>query len=279
MELPICRTCGVQYDEAHFNPYECKICADERQYIGWDGQRWTTPAELRNEGRRGVVRQEEAEGPWGVGTEPSFAIGQRALLIPGLGGNVLWDSVSYLDDETIAAVTAHGGVAAIAVSHPHYYSSVVEWSAAFGDVPIYLHAAARDWVCRDGNIVFWKGESLEVLPGRTLVNAGVHFNGAPSAPAGEPMRRVQAGHLPRGGSHATRLRTPAAIKAGVAVRAALPRRLAGAGAVPERVRARPACCWPSGGDGEDHPSDRHGPTEVLLHVLDVEPAAVPQRMS
>jgi hypothetical protein len=90
--MPICRTCGVQYDEAHFNPYECKICADERQYIGWDGQRWTTPAELRNEGHRGVVRQDEAEGPWGVGTEPSFAIGQRALLIPGLGGNVLWDS-------------------------------------------------------------------------------------------------------------------------------------------------------------------------------------------
>jgi hypothetical protein len=54
MELPICRTCGVQYDEAHFNPYECKICADERQYVGWDGQRWTTLAELRNEGHRGV---------------------------------------------------------------------------------------------------------------------------------------------------------------------------------------------------------------------------------
>lgn len=54
---------------------------------------------------------------------------------------------------------------------------MVEWSRAFGDVPIYVHAADREWVCRDGNYVFWEGDSHEALPGRTLVNCGVHFAG------------------------------------------------------------------------------------------------------
>ncbi|HEY5985556.1 MAG TPA: MBL fold metallo-hydrolase [Streptosporangiaceae bacterium] len=176
MDLPICRTCGVQYNTTRFDPHECKICADERQYVGWDGQQWTTLAELREEGYRGILREETA-GLWGIGTDPSFAIGQRALLVPGPGGAVMWDSVTYLDDETISAVAERGGIAAIAVSHPHYYSCVVEWSQAFGDVPIYLHAADRDWACRDGNVVFWEGDTLEILPGRTLINCGVHFDG------------------------------------------------------------------------------------------------------
>ena len=52
-----------------------------------------------------------------------------------------------------------GGIKAIAISHPHYYSSMVEWSRAFGGVPIYLHAADRQWVMRpDHAIVFWEGE-------------------------------------------------------------------------------------------------------------------------
>jgi hypothetical protein len=174
--FPICRTCGVQYDDGHFAPDRCKICADERQYIGWDGQQWATLAQLRAEGYRTVVRDEVAGLP-GVGTEPTFAIGQRALLVPGPGGNLLWDSVSYLDDDSVAAVAAHGGIAAIAVSHPHFYSSIVEWSRAFGDVPIYLHTDDRQWVCRDGNIVFWDGDTVEPLPGRTLINCGVHFAG------------------------------------------------------------------------------------------------------
>jgi hypothetical protein len=175
MDAPICLTCGVQYEAAD-RPDICRICADERQYVGWDGQRWATLDELRATGHRGVVRPETSE-LWGVGTEPQIAIGQRALLVPGEGGNVMWDCVSYLDDDTVAAVEHRGGLAAVAVSHPHFYGAMVEWSRAFGDVPIYVHAADRAWVCRDGNVRFWTGDSVEILPGRTLVNCGVHFAG------------------------------------------------------------------------------------------------------
>jgi hypothetical protein len=170
---PICRTCGVQHGAV---ADVCRICADERQYVGWAGQRWATLAELAAEGHRGVVR-EEVPGLYGVGTDPPTAIGQRALLVPGPGGNVLWDCVSYVDEETVAAVRAVGGVSAIAISHPHFFGSMVEWSEAFGGVPIYVHEADREWVCRPGPIEFWSGDTREILPGRTLINCGVHFDG------------------------------------------------------------------------------------------------------
>ena len=55
---------------------------------------------------------------------------------------------------------ALGGSAAIAISHPHYYASMVDWSRAFGGVPIYLHAADRPWVMRpDPAIVLWEGDT------------------------------------------------------------------------------------------------------------------------
>jgi len=183
-DAPICRTCGVQYDEA---PDVCRICADERQYVGWKGQRWTSAAELTAEGHRGVVRPEGAGGIHGVGADPSTFIGQRALLVPGAGGNVLWDCVSIVDDETVEAVRALGGISAIALSHPHFYGSMVEWSEAFGGVPIYVHEADREWVCRPGHVVHWSGDTHEVLPGRTLVNCGVHFDGGTVLHAGDSL--------------------------------------------------------------------------------------------
>jgi len=175
MTFPICTTCGVQHDEAHFDLEHCAICTDERQYVGWGGQRWTTLEDMAEAHYRAMVRPEGELT--GIGTEPSFAIGQRALLVPGSGGNVLWDCVSYVDSDAIAAVHEQGGIAAIAISHPHFYGSAVSWSEAFGNAPIYVHSADREWVRRDGNFLFWDGDVREILPGRTLINAGVHFPG------------------------------------------------------------------------------------------------------
>lgn len=169
---PICVTCGVQYGAPREN---CPICDDERQYVGWGGQRWTSLAEVRA-GRRGVLR-EEGPGVVGIGAEPSTAIGQRALLVRAETGNVLWDCITHLDDDLVAEVTALGGISAIAVSHPHFYGSMVEWARAF-DAPVYIHSADRQWVARpDDAVRFWHGDTLEIAPGLTLVNAGVHFAG------------------------------------------------------------------------------------------------------
>ncbi|CAN5839058.1 hypothetical protein BH24ACT3_BH24ACT3_02270 [soil metagenome] len=172
-ELPICRTCGVQYGAPRL---DCPICEDERQYVGWDGQEWTTLAELRAAGHRGRI-EEEGPGIVGIGTEPAIAIGQRALLVQTSSGNVLWDMITQLDDDLIARVEDLGGVSAIAISHPHFYGSMIEWAHAF-DAPVFIHAADQGWVARpDDSVVFWEGDTKEIADGLTLINAGVHFAG------------------------------------------------------------------------------------------------------
>ncbi len=176
MPYSICVTCGTQFPESDQPPEHCPICEDERQYIGWDGQQWTTLDDLRRD-HHNVLKPEEPNLT-GIGTEPTFAIGQRALLIQAPGGNILWDCITLIDDATIQAVQALGGISAIAISHPHYYSCMVEWSHAFGNIPIYLHAGDRQWVKRpDPVIQFWEGETCSLGDGLTLINCGGHFEG------------------------------------------------------------------------------------------------------
>jgi glyoxylase-like metal-dependent hydrolase (beta-lactamase superfamily II) len=171
----ICTTCGTQFAETGQPPEKCDICEDERQFVGWNGQQWTTLDDLR-ESHRIVVRLEEAS-LYGIGMEPSFAIGQRALLITHPEGNILWDCIPLLDNGLVKMVKGIGGISAIAISHPHYYASMVEWSRAF-DCPIFLHVADRQWVMRpDAAIEFWDRETKEISPGLTLIRCGGHFEG------------------------------------------------------------------------------------------------------
>jgi hypothetical protein len=172
----ICSTCGTQYAEAAQPPSECTICQDERQYVKVTGQQWTTLEKLRVTNRL-AIRSEEP-GLIGIGIEPQFAIGQRVLLVRTAKTNVLWDCSSLIDNSLVEMVKGLGGISAIAISHPHYYSSMVEWSRAFGGVPIYLHAADKKWVMRpDPAIVFWEGETRLLGDGLTLVHCGGHFEG------------------------------------------------------------------------------------------------------
>ena len=71
MENFICKTCGVEYAESETPPVRCPICEDPRQYVGWEGQQWTTMAQLKTDGYKNDVRQEEPS-LIGVGITPSF---------------------------------------------------------------------------------------------------------------------------------------------------------------------------------------------------------------
>jgi glyoxylase-like metal-dependent hydrolase (beta-lactamase superfamily II) len=143
------------------------ICEDSRQYVGWQGQRWTTLEEL-GASHRADIRDDH--GLRGIGCAPSFAIGQRALVVE----DVLWDCVPLLDGMAEAA----GDLRAIAVSHPHYYTTFVEWSRAFGGIPVHLHADDREWITRpDPCVQVWEGEELDLGDGLTLLRLGGHFVG------------------------------------------------------------------------------------------------------
>jgi hypothetical protein len=174
MDRFICVTCGTQFPDSEVAPASCPVCTDPRQYVPQGGQQWTTSPELAAD-HENLIRD---EGDLvGIGTEPPFAIGQRALMVPFGDSNLLWDCISLLDDVTAQEVDRRGGLAGIAISHPHYYSSMVEWAQLF-DCPIYLHAADAEWVMRpDPAIQHWEGEVKELGHGLTLIRGGGHFPG------------------------------------------------------------------------------------------------------
>ncbi len=171
----ICATCGTQHAPAAAPPATCVICEDPRQWVPAGGQQWTTMDALAR--RHAIGWREVTPGLLGCGMFPDFGIAQRALLLRTPAGNVLWDCLALIDPATIAIVKALGGIDAIAISHPHYYASMVDWARAF-DCPVLLHAADRRWVMRpDPAIRFWEGETHAVLPGVTLHRLGGHYAG------------------------------------------------------------------------------------------------------
>jgi glyoxylase-like metal-dependent hydrolase (beta-lactamase superfamily II) len=132
---------------------------------------------MQKEGFHTIFKEHEP-GLIGIGTEPKFAIGQRALLVKTLAGNVLWDCISYLDDQTAEEIERLGGIQAITISHAHYYTTMVDWAERF-DAPIYLHEFNRQWVMRPSERVqFWSGDQLKLMDDITVVRLGGHFPGS-----------------------------------------------------------------------------------------------------
>jgi hypothetical protein len=173
----ICMACGTQYPPSEAPPETCPICVDERQFVPASGQSWTTLERLQK--THSNKFRELAAGLITIETTPAFGINQRAILARTPAGNVLWDCIALLDDATIDLLKGLGGVIAIAISHPHYYTTMVEWSRALGGVPIFLHTADRQWVMRpDPAVRFWDGDSKSIADGLTLVRLGGHFEGA-----------------------------------------------------------------------------------------------------
>jgi bifunctional non-homologous end joining protein LigD len=189
--IPVARVQAMHEAESADPPAHCAICDDERQYVGPDGQRWTTLDEMRGRFHNTLVELEP--GLVRIVTEPEFAIGQYAFLVCTPFGNVLWDCLSHLDEETVTAVRSLGGIDAIAISHPHFYASCVEWSHAFNDAPIFLSAADSAHVMRPGPaIVSFTGDEVEPIPGVRVLRLGGHFHGAAALlwPAGAEGRGV-----------------------------------------------------------------------------------------
>ncbi len=173
----ICTTCGVGHAPSVEPPQACPICEDERQYVNASGQAWTTLAALQQTHTNDI--RELEPNLLGIGATPQIAIGQRALFIAQPCGGVLWDCTPLVTDAAVERIRALGGLRAIAISHPHFYSSMVDWSEAFGGVPIHLHETNRNFVMRPSDrISYWSGDRLDLGQGISLGRAGGHFEGS-----------------------------------------------------------------------------------------------------
>jgi metallo-beta-lactamase superfamily protein len=171
----ICATCAVQYADTEQPPERCPICEDERQYVGWEGQRWTTMAEIAR--NHAVDLREEEPDLLGIGVQPDVAIGQRALLVRTRHGNVLWDCVPLLDDAARQQIADLGGIDAICLSHPHFYAAHIEFADAF-DARVFIPRADQQWIQRPSPRIELFDDEAEPVPGVTLARIGGHFDGA-----------------------------------------------------------------------------------------------------
>lgn len=154
LSLPLCTTCSTQTSyqgpdldlQSDDSEYKCRVCLDPRQYIGISGQKWTTLGTLPGSQDRPLSNDFTEVIPgslWTFKTRPSFGIGQRAFLIKdeAVDGLVMWDCVAYLDDDTLKTIDAISdgkGLSHMVISHPHFYSTIATWIAAFPSATLWL---------------------------------------------------------------------------------------------------------------------------------------------
>jgi hypothetical protein len=171
----VCATCAAQYPDADSPPAACPICEDEREAVAEGGQRWTTAAALAAD--HGTELREEEPGLLGVGVEPSFAIGQRALLVRTPHGNVLWDCVPLIDEPASRTIEELGGISAICPSHPHFYAAFVDVADAF-DARVFVPRVDARWIQRPSPRITLYDDEVAPVPGVTVARVGGHFDGA-----------------------------------------------------------------------------------------------------
>jgi glyoxylase-like metal-dependent hydrolase (beta-lactamase superfamily II) len=95
---------------------------------------------------------------------------------------VLWDLIALLNQETIDFINEKGGLNAIVISHPHFYTTHLEWAEVF-KCPVYMSKDDEEWV----NRVDGKGcrrlvsgvTSIEEVGGEVkMIQCGGHFDGS-----------------------------------------------------------------------------------------------------
>lgn len=175
IEQIICSTCGTYYQTDNA-PVVCTICTDERQYVPVSGQSWTFTSELVK--KHSIKLNKIKERLYEFEINPMFAIGQRALFVLSDQGNVLWDCIPLLDEMTIEFIKSKGGLKAIALSHPHFYSNMNDWAKIF-DCPIYIHKNDEEHIMQKSeNIVLWEGNEKKLWDGMKVILMGGHFEGS-----------------------------------------------------------------------------------------------------
>jgi glyoxylase-like metal-dependent hydrolase (beta-lactamase superfamily II) len=100
----------------------------------------------------------------------------------------LWDCITYLDEETVQHLQALGGIRAIVISHPHYFSTSAQWAEVF-NCDLFISAEDEQWLGNRGDnnrLKLWKGDKLHIPCAQDIshgsdlivIKTGGHFPGS-----------------------------------------------------------------------------------------------------
>ncbi|KAM0425660.1 hypothetical protein ACHAPT_009192 [Fusarium lateritium] len=175
----VCVTCGTQFPTADRSKVKtCHICDDPRQFVPPSGQSFSTLGELQKKHTNEFTPCPADPRLTFISSTPKLAIGQRAILVQTPEGNLLWDCISLLDEETVARIQTLGGLRAIVISHPHFYSTHVQWARAFR-CPVYLAAEDARWATMASAHQVLLAETETDVHGRVkAIKLGGHFPGS-----------------------------------------------------------------------------------------------------
>ena len=191
----ICTTCGTQFAEAAQPPASCPICEDPRQYVPGPASAGRRSRSSRGDHANRVADERELTG---VGTEPSFAIGQRALLVRVRRAT---DDVGLRD---AARRRERRRVSSVAAAWRRSPSRTPTTTRGWSSGPT---ASAAPSTCTPTTalghapgprVELWDGETQDLGAGLTLLRCGGHFAGgdgpAPGGRRRRPRRAAQRRH-------------------------------------------------------------------------------------
>ena len=192
-DLPICTACGTQYSSPVTT---CRICDDPRQFVPPSGQSFTTLAKAQASGYS-LTFTPEPHCPNIIAIRiepPTLGIGQRAFLIITPHGNIIWDLVCYLDNKAVSKINEYGGVICIIISHPHFYTTWVDWAETFSCL-VFLAGLDKSWLNRQSDRVNFLDGSTEIMSGVNALVCGGHFPGSMCLHIKDGVLGDDGGHL------------------------------------------------------------------------------------
>ncbi|ANY21926.1 MBL fold metallo-hydrolase [Gordonia terrae] len=171
----MCVFCANEFPPGETPPAMCPICDDDRQWLPESGPGFMP---LDESADNALTTDEVESGLTALTVRPSVGIGQRGFVIATSDGNILWEPPGFIGPALVEWLERHGGLAAVAASHPHLVGASVSLSHRFGRVPVYYNDFDRRWVTRpDPVIEFWT-DTADLPGGVRLVRCGGHFPGS-----------------------------------------------------------------------------------------------------
>ncbi|SNX87334.1 uncharacterized protein MEPE_06044 [Melanopsichium pennsylvanicum] len=194
-DLAVCVTCGNQYSSRE-GPQECPVCYDDRQYPCPTGQAYTTQRQLVPNTSFDLVPEDSDSRILRIKLNPPVAIGQTPIVLLTKFGAVIWDCNGFNSVElmhSICSVSPTGKVAAIFISHPHFFGTSLSWAKML-DCNVFISKLDRNWyqrgrdtyqnhpdfVSRQRYVTEVDQDlfSLPHVPSVTLIRCGGHFPGS-----------------------------------------------------------------------------------------------------